>query len=645
MVTRPESEQSTIDLSQIEKSFPVPPKSSHGLRKSLPPLPPMAEIERAAAEMAALDDETMLAEPDSNPLAPGHSRPEKEPSSLRYDISSAKSSSPLSKDESRPATASTKRLSFVSIDPKRTLKYGNGKNATVELSPQPSEDPNDPLNWPLWKKNLNFIALLFMVAIAGAMKAALISVHGVLAVEEGIGYTNAVALTAVPLMISALAGMASIVLSKIWGKRPVYLVSMLLMFVGSAWNIDTGGEFAQNVAARIFQGLGWGAFDTLVLGSILDTFFEHERQARILLYNAVSVGATWGAPLIGGVASTGSRGFLTQFEIFTSFFLVSIPLLVLGAPETTYKRTSFDDQDSFPMLSRSQSMLPEITLSVDAVRQYLGSVRFGTYKALIVDRSLLLEAPRAAAAPSTILLFLATLLPYVTLWGFIGSLSSLFAPAPFELAASTIGLLFFAPFLLGTAAVVGLALLHHRKRFSGVIHLATLAVGAAFASAGILGFGLYIVGSAQRPGREDGDLVFARNSVSFPLVSFLLGLLALGSATLDSTIHPVIQRSTAFTSANMSVALRNIADMQAGLACWRSLVAGAFVLGLPTAARTWDGLRASAIGLGIVQIFITAVVAAVHIDFGEHVRQLDGVVMGLVDLSGFGYRGSFFDPD
>jgi MFS family permease len=125
----------------------------------------------------------------------------------------------------------------------------------------------------LWKKNLNLLALLSMVAIVGALKTALVSVHSVLAAEEGVGYTDAVALTAVPLMVSALAGMTSTIVARVWGKRPVYLISSMLVFIGSAWDINTRGNFAQNMAARIFQGLGWGAFDTLVLGSILDTFF------------------------------------------------------------------------------------------------------------------------------------------------------------------------------------------------------------------------------------------------------------------------------------------------------------------------------------------------------------------------------------
>jgi len=39
------------------------------------------------------------------------------------------------------------------------LKKGTGKNSEVILVPQPSNDPNDPLNWPRWQKDL--ILLLY----------------------------------------------------------------------------------------------------------------------------------------------------------------------------------------------------------------------------------------------------------------------------------------------------------------------------------------------------------------------------------------------------------------------------------------------------------------------------------------------------
>jgi hypothetical protein len=39
------------------------------------------------------------------------------------------------------------------------LKHGKGRNAHIVLSPQPSEDPNDPLNWSSWKKEIIIVIL------------------------------------------------------------------------------------------------------------------------------------------------------------------------------------------------------------------------------------------------------------------------------------------------------------------------------------------------------------------------------------------------------------------------------------------------------------------------------------------------------
>lgn len=37
-----------------------------------------------------------------------------------------------------------------------SLKHGTGRDAHIVLVPQPSDDPNDPLNWPRWKKHLTY---------------------------------------------------------------------------------------------------------------------------------------------------------------------------------------------------------------------------------------------------------------------------------------------------------------------------------------------------------------------------------------------------------------------------------------------------------------------------------------------------------
>jgi hypothetical protein len=36
----------------------------------------------------------------------------------------------------------------------------------IVLSPQPSDDPNDPLNWPAWKKSLAFLTIMLFTMLS-----------------------------------------------------------------------------------------------------------------------------------------------------------------------------------------------------------------------------------------------------------------------------------------------------------------------------------------------------------------------------------------------------------------------------------------------------------------------------------------------
>ena len=109
--------------------------------------------------------------------------------------------------------------------------------------------------------------------MTGVMKTALIPVNSVLAQNYAVSYTSIAALTGVPLLLSVITGAASVVASRICGKRPLYLASVLLLFIGTIWNTNVQTSYGQCMAARVFQGFGWGAFDTLITGSIHDTYF------------------------------------------------------------------------------------------------------------------------------------------------------------------------------------------------------------------------------------------------------------------------------------------------------------------------------------------------------------------------------------
>jgi hypothetical protein len=287
-----------------------------GPNMTVPPTPPAKDLPPPPA-LARLNPSTPLGSPSEPPNRPLPPRPTAKPQSPKVPQPSRsppfRAQVPLGMNPpTRPGTAasqatgttiygrypvSSKRLSWISDGSKRPTKYGQGKYGRVELVPQPSDDPDDPLvcttsepmgihanslqNWSSWRKELNFYSLLMMVAMTGVTKTMFMTVNAQLTQGYQVSYTAVAALTGVPLILSAFAGMACLVASKICGKRPLYLASLLLMFIGTVWSTNVVTSYGQCMAARIFQGLGWGAFDTLVLGSIQDTYFVRANLFRV----------------------------------------------------------------------------------------------------------------------------------------------------------------------------------------------------------------------------------------------------------------------------------------------------------------------------------------------------------------------------
>lgn len=463
------------------------------------------------------------------------------------------------------------------------------------------------------------------------MKTAFVSVNHLLSDGYGVSYTSVAALTGVPLMLSANTGFASLVAARIWGKRPLYLASLLLMFIGVTWNTNVATSYSQCMAARIFQGLGWGAFDALVISSIYDTYFEHERSLRVAVYSTISMATIWGPPVLGGIISRTSAGFDLQFTVLSAFFVVAVPLMVLGAPETAFDRSYNMTQTpaTGTSYSRSLPLAHRKVFSIENMKGYATKLKPLVFTSVRPYSATILQAPRAFIAPTTLLLFLVTFLPAATFWGISSSLSLLFSPQPFSLTTTGLGTLVTGPFLLGTITTAMFALWAKWHARFNIIHHNTIAVsvGSVLAFIVLITFG--IQGS----------------NVSLVMVSFLLGLLAAATSILAATARPLIRRSTAFTSSNLGVALRNTADMDACLGIWRTLFAGIFVIAIPSAVGDREGLKGTCLGLGVAQVIVGAVVAGIWWFWHEAIARMDGRVMRLVDLDGLRRMGSFFDTD
>ncbi|KAK0665617.1 major facilitator superfamily domain-containing protein [Cercophora samala] len=662
--------RSTTNASGFTAMTPLPPPSMPPPSVPPPSVPPPNRPPPAKPLPSSVRPQVPLGM--NPPTRPGTSATAKTSTSAATTIQFP----PVSMTDSKPRMSWTSTVAS-SLNVPRRIKYGQGKYRNVELVPQPSDDPDDPLNWPTWRKELNFWSLMLMVAMTGVTKTIFMTVNAQVSQLYGVSYTAATALTGVPLILSAISGLACLVAARVFGKRPLYLGSMIVFFIGTVWNTNVAfpGAYGQCMTARVFQGLGWGAWDALVLGSIQDTFFEHERDLKITIHAITATATLWFSPILGGVASQSSSGFSLQFTILSSFFVLAIPAIALGCPETVFDRaytlsaaasaapTPGTGLSSFGLTGKYKTSLPLAPyklLSWETVWTYLAKLHPYTYSAPVTP-SLLLQAPRAMLAPTTILLFLISFLPVSALWSFSSSLSLIFHPLPLNLPPSSIGAFFAGPLILSAIPVVVFNLFH--QKYSTIFtttpktHLVVMAIGSVLSFIGILAFSLHI-SSSLTPSDPDFPLA-TEKKVSLPAVGFVFGLLAMGAATLEQGLQRVsVGASTAFTSRNLGVKMRNEVDMGFGVEFYRRVMMGVFVMGTQTGNWVvWEGLRGLGLGLGISVMVVGGLVGVGWWLWGDRIKGGDGWAVGgvVVDFLGEGSNnnneggvkrsGSFFDVD
>src|SRR5277367_541924 len=139
-------------------------------------------------------------------------------------------------------------------------------------------------------------------------------------------------------LIMCIAG-GSIVcnsLAVVYGKRPVYLVTSILLMVTSFWAAGSN-SLASLTAARCIQGFSMAPMEALIPASIGDVWFVHERGFRSAIFNlGVLGGINLASPIAGTVIQ--NYGWKVAFWIMGGFFGAETLLVFFFMPESAYRR-------------------------------------------------------------------------------------------------------------------------------------------------------------------------------------------------------------------------------------------------------------------------------------------------------------------
>ncbi|CAK7236183.1 hypothetical protein SEUCBS140593_009533 [Sporothrix eucalyptigena] len=224
------------------------------------------------------------------------------------------------------------------------LKHGTGRHAGTVLAPQPSDSPNDPLNWSGTRKILTSI---FLSCGTGLMAGTHNFINPANASMAKIFHTSANTISESVSVVLLTLGASAVLtspLARIWGKRPVLLVSNIIAILGYVIVVAANNRIVGLFVGRGIHGLGIAGLEYLVSSSVGDLFFVHERGIHLAIWHyALSGGNALGQVI--GTAIFSAQGWRWPFIWAIVVYTVYTIILYFTCPETTYSRAAQLDLD------------------------------------------------------------------------------------------------------------------------------------------------------------------------------------------------------------------------------------------------------------------------------------------------------------
>ncbi|KAI0478708.1 major facilitator superfamily transporter [Xylariaceae sp. FL0804] len=253
-------------------------------------------------------------------------------------------------DPDRPQTVDT-------VD-SRGFKCDRSGPVPIILNPQPSDDPNDPLNWPLWRRDLITLVLSLTAIFATSLGPILAANTLTLSVWFALDFTYIALLTGYFLLGVGAAGCVVVPTARVWGKRHLFVLGAAVLIASSAWAGAAGHDYTSLLWARVVQGVGAAPFEGLVNAAVGDLYPVHQRGKRMAATNLAVFGGAFFTPVLVGKI-THTVGWPWSFYLVSIFCAGSLVAVVALCPETAFRRRAALNTDIVVVAAAATSRGPE----------------------------------------------------------------------------------------------------------------------------------------------------------------------------------------------------------------------------------------------------------------------------------------------
>lgn len=224
----------------------------------------------------------------------------------------------------------------------------------IILLPQPHDNPNDPLNWPIWKRDLCLLVVGFQTFLGGGQSPLLAAGMHELSVEFDRPITTISYLVGAFMLALGTGSVFASPTAVLYGKRMVYLLGIFIFLMGSIW-AGAAPDFGNLMGGRILTGFGASPTESLPSATIAEIYFAHERAYRIGIYTMLMLGGKNIVPLLSAlVFQSLDRHWL--FWILSMFLGMNLVLTYLFVPETFWDRSPIPNKRSLEETKAAQAV-------------------------------------------------------------------------------------------------------------------------------------------------------------------------------------------------------------------------------------------------------------------------------------------------
>lgn len=268
------------------------------------------------------------------------------------------------------------------VDLEGTMDVRHEEGDDIVLVPQPTDDPEDPLNWSKWRKRKLAICLMIAVFSADILSTALSAVLLDIVADTGIPLADLNTGVGIQYLFFGWSCLLWQPIGLTYGRRPTIIFAGLACMLCTVWSayVKTSGEWYIN---RLLVGFFYGPIETLVEVCISDVFFAHERGGWIAWY----CWTLFNIPFISGiVAGFISERYGWQWIQFIASIIASGCLIILFffMEETMYYRDPALELDGIEVIPAevvaSNTKKENVNVEIDKVNSSTESAGSTNYK-------------------------------------------------------------------------------------------------------------------------------------------------------------------------------------------------------------------------------------------------------------------------